>query len=181
MATTFSPKTYVDESNDPAIDATNLNINEQATYSLSLDTNTLRKVSKGKIDKVPLLALTLLNGKVLDSPITVGTNPTGLCFDGTYVYVTNYGSNSVSVINTSTHAVYKTITVGGNPIDVCFDGTYVYVTNTGGSTVSVIDASTHTVYTTITVGTNPRGLCFDGTYVYVANYGSNNISVLVGL
>ena len=138
MATTFSPKTYVDESNDPAIDATNLNINEQATYSLSLDTNTLRKVSKGRIDNVPLLALTLLNGKVLDSPITVGTNPIDSCFDGTYVYVANTGSNNISVIDTSTHTVYTTVTVGTGPIDSCFDGTYVYVANYTSNNISIL-------------------------------------------
>ena len=181
MSTIYTPLTYVNESNDPAIDATNLNINEQATYALSLDTNTLRKVSKGRIDNVPLLALTLLNGKVLDSPITVGTNPIDSCFDGTYVYVANYGSNSVSVIDTSTHTVYTTVTVGTGPIGLCFDGTYVYVANNGSNNVSVIATSTHTVYTTVTVGTGPIDSCFDGTYVYVANYTSNNISILVGL
>jgi YVTN family beta-propeller protein len=36
--------------------------------------------------------------------------------DGTSAYVTNTGSNTVSVINTSTNAVSATVTVGSNPV-----------------------------------------------------------------
>jgi YVTN family beta-propeller protein len=37
--------------------------------------------------------------------------------DGVHAYVTNAGSNSVSVIDTSTNAVSATVPVGVHPVD----------------------------------------------------------------
>ncbi len=98
------------------------------------------------------------------------------------VYVANFDSDTVSVIDVSTHTVIATIPVGSRPFGVAVkpDGTRVYVTNYGGNTVSVIDASTHTVIATIPVGAKPAGVAAnpDGTRVYVANEGSNSVSVI---
>jgi YVTN family beta-propeller protein len=104
-------------------------------------------------------------------------------------YVTNAGSNSVSVVNVATNSVTATITVGNGPygVSVSPDGSKVYVANSGyngtstaGSTVSVINASTNTVSATITVGIIPRGVAIspDGSKVYVANSGTNTVSVI---
>ena len=75
--------------------------------------------------------------------ITVSTGPRGVAVspDGTKAYVTNFTTNNVSVINTTTNAVDATITVGTAPFGVAFspDGSKVYVTNYTDSTVSVID------------------------------------------
>ena len=78
---------------------------------------------------------------------------------GTYAYVANYGSNSVSVINTSTNTVSTTVTVGSSPYGVAINpaGTYAYVANHGSNTVSVINTSTNTVSATVTVGSGPFG------------------------
>ncbi|MFI8219998.1 YncE family protein [Streptomyces sp. NPDC085932] len=100
-----------------------------------------------------------------------------------YIYVTNAGSHSVSVINPDTDTVIKTIdNVGEEPYGVAVspDGSRVWVTNRDSNTVSVIDASTNTVIKTIKVGESPEGVAVspDGTRVYVINSGpnSNNIS-----
>ena len=84
---------------------------------------------------------------------------------GTYAYVANYGSNTVSVINTSTNTVSATVTVGTGPIGVAINpaGTYVYVANNGGNTVSVINTSTNTVSATVTVGSVPYGVAIAST------------------
>ena len=76
--------------------------------------------------------------------ITVGTSPDGVAVspDGTTAYVTNIGSNNVSVINTTTNTVTSTITgLGNGPYGVAFspDGTKAYVTNFVDGTVSVIE------------------------------------------
>jgi len=49
--------------------------------------------------------------------ITVGSNPKSVAVtpDGARVYVTNQGSNTVSVIDTATNAVVATIAVGTLP------------------------------------------------------------------
>ena len=112
--------------------------------------------------------------------ILVGTNPRGCCYDGSYVYVCNQGSGTVSVINPSTLTVTATITVGTSPQGCCYDGSYVYVCNGGSNgTVSVINPSTLTVTATITVGSYPFSCCYDGSYVYVCNNGGSNGTVSV--
>src|SRR6266478_4562418 len=69
----------------------------------------------------------------------------------TRAYVTNSGSNTVSVIDTATNLVVSTIPVGKVPDGVAItpDGTRAYVTDAGSSTVSVIDIATNTVVATI--------------------------------
>ena len=58
-----------------------------------------------------------------------------------YAYITNMGSNTVSVIDTATNTVTDTVNVGSYPWGVAVNpkGTKVYVTNVGSATVSVID------------------------------------------
>src|SRR5215470_11885649 len=72
-------------------------------------------------------------------------------------YITNSGSNTVSVIDTATNTVVSTIPVGISPAGVAVtpDGSNVYVTNFTSNTVSVIDTATNTVVSTIPVGSAP--------------------------
>ena len=99
-----------------------------------------------------------------------------------FAYITNYGDNNVSVIDTSTNLVTATVTVGTNPYSVAVNpaGTHVYVANRGSADVSVIDTLTNTVTDTVRVETNPCGVAVnpEGTLVYVANSGSNSVSVI---
>jgi len=118
------------------------------------------------------------------SSINVGTNPTGVAYDaGTgQIFVSNYGSNYVSVISDSTGAVVATVGVGTQPYAVAYDGSTgeVYVTNAGSNNVSVISDATDTVVATVNVGATPFGAAYDaGTgEIFVANSGSNNVSVI---
>jgi len=97
-------------------------------------------------------------------------------------YVTDQGSNTVSVIDTSTNTVVATIPVAGGPSGVAItpDGTRAYVTNANSNTVSVINTSTNTVVATIPVGVFPVGVAItpDGTRAYVANFRSDTVSVI---
>ncbi|MBZ0159559.1 MAG: beta-propeller fold lactonase family protein, partial [bacterium] len=98
-------------------------------------------------------------------------------------YVTNSGSNTVSVIDTAGNAVVGSpIPVGSSPagIAVIPNGARVYVSNFVDNTVSVIDTATNTVITTIPVGSRPDFLAVspDGASVYVPNQGSNTVSVI---
>jgi YVTN family beta-propeller protein len=102
--------------------------------------------------------------------------------DGTTAYVTNLGTNNVSVINTATNMVTATIAAGTEPIGVAVspDGTTAYVTNLGTNNVSVINTATNMVTATIPVGMGPDGVAVspDGTTAYVTNTGSGNVSVI---
>jgi len=102
--------------------------------------------------------------------------------DGEFVYVSNFGGNTVSVIKTSDNTVTE-IQVGAGPAGVSVvktDEEFVYVNNYSSGTVSVIDTSIHMVINTIKVGTNPMGISVtpDGAYAYVSNYGSGTVSVI---
>lgn len=97
-------------------------------------------------------------------------------------YITNAGSNTVSVLNTSSNSVTATIPVGPNPVSVAVSpsGSRAYVTNAGSNSVSVIDTSALTVIQNVTVGGNPVSVAItpDGSQVYVANARSNSVSVI---
>ena len=104
--------------------------------------------------------------------------------DGTRAYVTNWASNSVSVLNTTTATptVTRTVAVGTNPVGVAVspDGTRVYVSNYGSNSVSVLDpTAANPLVTTIGVDSQPFGLAIspDGSLLYAAN-GPDTISMI---
>lgn len=107
--------------------------------------------------------------------VAAGTNPQGICYDGTNIWVTNYGTGNVTKITASTSVFAATVTAGTSPYGACFDGTNVWVANFGGNTVTKITASTNAIAATVAVGTGPWGICFDGTYVWVTNKTAGNI------
>src|SRR5271157_1946700 len=90
-----------------------------------------------------------------------------------FAYITNSGSNNVSVIDTATNTVTATVSVGYNPIGVAVipDGTKIYVINYGSNNISIIDIATNNVTATVNVGNDPWGVAVtpDGTKVYVTN------------
>ncbi len=102
--------------------------------------------------------------------------------NGRYAYVSNSGSNDVSVIDTSTNAVTTTIAVGATPNNIAItpDGSEAYVANSGSNDVSVIDTSTNAVTTTVPLSTEPQGVTFtpDGQTAYVTNYTGSSVSVI---
>lgn len=102
--------------------------------------------------------------------------------NGERVYVTNSGSNDLSVIRESTGEVLAMIPVGHTPwgLAITPDGEKLYVANSGESTVSVISTASNSVVSTIPVGWAPWGVAVNpsGTKVYVANSSSNSVSVI---
>jgi YVTN family beta-propeller protein len=97
----------------------------------------------------------------LYAPITVGKDPRGVVVtpNQAYLYVTNYGDDTVSVISLSTQAVVATIKVGDGPygISVTPSGDFVYVVNQLSGKVSVIDTDDNSVIKTVDVGDSPVG------------------------
>ena len=135
------------------------------------------------------------------------TTPTGVIANGARLYVTNYGSGTVSVIdvsnplvpklvdtNTATPTTVDAIKVGTNPRGIAFaqtaNGPRLYVVNRGSGNVSVIDAVTNkvidanpataTTVDAIKVGSTPQQIAIspDGKSAYVTNYGSNTVSII---
>ena len=134
-----------------------------------------------------LLALPLSSAAPAASPtVSVGSHPYGVAVNPSTntVYVANYGSNSVSVIDGSTNTVTSTVSVGNGPSGVAANPSTntVYVANGGDDSVSVINGSTNAVTTTIQVGSGPRGVAGNPwtNTVYVANFYANSVSVIDG-
>ena len=96
--------------------------------------------------------------------------------DGTRVWVTNVGEDTVSEIEASTGEVIHTIPVGSYPRGVFSDGTHVWVGAYYENTVSEIEASSGTVIRTIPVGRGPDAVSSDGIHVWVANFNENTVT-----
>ncbi len=96
----------------------------------------------------PTTVATIPLGQGTSAPIKVAITP-----DGSLVYVTNLGSNNVSVIDAATNSVIATVPVGKLPyaIAVSLDGAQVYVGNYGDSTISIISTASNTVVATVPV------------------------------
>jgi YVTN family beta-propeller protein len=99
-----------------------------------------------------------------------------------YAYVSNGGSDTVTVLDLVNMRQDRVIAVGVNPSALAVNPhrNEIYVVNTGGNSVSVIDAETNGVVATIRVQQRPTAIDVDaqGERAYVANAGSNNVSVI---
>ena len=122
-------------------------------------------------------------------PSGLGSAPQGIAFDSSngYLYVTEAGSNNVTVIDGATNTIVTSIPVGSYPFGVAFDSTngYIYVTDYHWasylhSNVTVIDGATNKVVGSIPVGAAPIDVAFDTTngYLYVANAASSDVTVI---
>lgn len=118
--------------------------------------------------------------------------------DGTYAYITNFGSNNftpigntVTVLDVATNTIIDTIEVGSQAAGAALtpNGKYLYTTNyndqdgipTGEGTVNIIaTASNFVVPPLITTqqGAASVAITPNGRYAYVANYISNTVSVI---
>lgn len=120
----------------------------------------------------------------LSETVPVGSDPFGVAYDGANadVFVTNSGSNNVSVLHGVGSTPIASIGVGNHPTGIAYDpvNQQVYVANSGSDNVTVISASTLSVIANLPVGKYPIGVAADPASgsVYVANNGSNDVTVL---
>ncbi len=114
----------------------------------------------------------------------VGTNPKSgaITLQGYRGFVTNTGSNDVTVFQAQTNIVIDTIPVGTAPWGIAINpgGRFVYVANSGSNTVSVIDVNALYEVKSIGVGSTPHNIVFsqDGKYAFVTNNGDGTVSVI---
>lgn len=116
------------------------------------------------------------------------------------VYVTNSGSNTVSVIDTTLNSIVATINVGPAPAGIVFNptGTRAYVAvsslnpTPGSGTVAVIDTGTNQVIANValppstivvaglTLPNRPQNVAItpDGTRVYMTDDGARDVAVI---
>ncbi|MHB1742283.1 MAG: YVTN family beta-propeller repeat protein [Thermoplasmataceae archaeon] len=111
--------------------------------------------------------------------------PAGVAVDSLNgnIYVSDIGSNVVSVINGTTNKVIRNISVGSYPTGIAFDSLNgnIYVANLLSGFVSVINGTTNKVSQSIRVGLGSGEVAVDNFNgnIYVTN-GANIVSVING-
>jgi YVTN family beta-propeller protein len=134
-------------------------------YIANSVSNTISVINTGTGEAAPPPAVV--------ATVNVGNSPSGVAVasDGVYIYVTNSGDGTVSVIDAKSTEVVKVLPVGSNPVGVAVtpDATKAYVANNGDDTVSVIDASSLSIVSVVQNVVSPTGIVItpDGSYAYV--------------
>jgi YVTN family beta-propeller protein len=103
-----------------------------------------------------------------------------------YAYVTNGGSDTVTVLDVVNVRVDRELQVGRDPVAIAVSPTRneVYVVNAGAAaangSISVIDAEHNNVVATIPLHRQPVSIELDekGNFAFAANSGSNSISIV---
>jgi YVTN family beta-propeller protein len=99
-----------------------------------------------------------------------------------YAYISNGGSDTVTVLDIVNMRQERVIAVGRTPTSLAANPrrNEVYAVNSGSDTVSVIDARTNAVAASVHVQRRPNFISVDekGERAYVANSKSNSVSVL---
>jgi len=114
-----------------------------------------------------------------NAPKGVVTSP-----EGTYIYVSNSGTNTVSVLGGRTTGT-KVEVLNPSKVALSSDGRWAYVTSTTNNTVTVINTADNTVVQTydLPAGSKPIGVSVDplasAPLIAVANSGTNSVSMLL--
>lgn len=111
--------------------------------------------------------------------------PGGIIFAGLpfpLLYVAEYNSNDVAVVNPLTGNITSRINAGPAPEFLASNpfNNELYVTNANNNTVTVISSWNDKFVQTVTVGNGPRDLIFDPAdqSIYVANEYARSVSVI---
>jgi hypothetical protein len=126
-------------------------------------------------------SVTIDSGGIFNTYNTGFNKPVGLVYDGTQMWVTDYGAGTLLPI-TPSGAIGTAVTVGAGPEQPAFDGENIWVPNFLDSSITVVQASTGKVVATIVSdGTNmlsgPEQASFDGERVLVTNKTGKSFTV----
>jgi hypothetical protein len=114
-------------------------------------------------------------GSTLTTHTTGFNQPVGLVYDGTQMWVTDYGAGKLlSVAQDGT--IGTTVTVGAGPEQPAFDGENIWVPNSLDNSITVVQASTGKVVATLVSPgsqlSGPEQASFDGERILVTNHGT---------
>jgi YVTN family beta-propeller protein len=102
--------------------------------------------------------------------------------DGATLLVVNPDSNTLSLVDTASHAVLAELPIGVDPRTVAVDsaGGRAYVANRGSDSVSVVGLAAQTVIADVPVGPRPYGVVVspDGRWLYVAEQGIDRLAIV---
>ena len=129
-----------------------------------------------------VIVVNLANKSVIKK-IAVGYYPVGIAINSktNVINVTNYGSDSISVIDGDTDELLGYIPVGNGPWGIAVNDSTnrIYVVDSGEDTISVINGYTSAVKTTLPVGRGAKYCALvDDRFIYVPNQLDGTITVL---
>ena len=131
-----------------------------------------------------------LSGENFATQISAATGPrpysAELSPDGSTLAVSNWGGESVSLLDPVTLKERTRINTGSHPNEMAWDGDRLFVANSGSNSVSVIDGGkvVETIKTSLDpkalVGSTPDALVVsrDRKRLYVANADNNDVAVI---
>jgi hypothetical protein len=147
------------------------NITVNSVTSTQLSAETLPNSTAFKL--LGSLRWDLLNG---EATFPVGSNPAGLAFDGSNIWVAN--SSSVTKLRASDGANLGTFPAGSSPRAVAFDGANIWAANLNSDNVTKLRASDGANLGTFPAGDGPQAVAFDGANIWVANQLTNDVTKL---
>ena len=100
---------------------------------------------------------------------SIGSGAEFSAFDGTYVWIANQFSNTVSKLSAANGSVAGTYTVTGNPLGIAFDGRNIWVSRYASNDVVALDRATGSIVATAKTDKGPGYLLFNGKDIWVAN------------
>lgn len=103
----------------------------------------------------------------IDSPCI---NPSGVCFDGTSLWVSDANAGKLWKIDWNDGRIISSLPAPGPvPGDLAYDGDFIWVADTGNNRVCQIEASTgYILYSFNSPVSGPVGLAYDGSYIWVS-------------
>jgi YVTN family beta-propeller protein len=126
---------------------------------------------------------TLLQDHLL-ALLDVGTTPTHLAMkpDGGEIFVTNFGSDSISEIDTYRNEVGGTYLIGSKPSRAVIsqDNSTLWVTNFGADSASIYSIDDGKLISGVRTGSAPDAIAFssDEHLLLVANSGTGDVAVI---
>ena len=122
-------------------------------------------------------SVTIINPDLSTKTLFVGNNPIALASSSGKVYVTNEGSNTISVIDTSLN-ITKTINIGTKITNLASDTDRIYCTEDLNSKIAIINCISDTIETQIPVCPHPKSLCITRDKVYCGSNTAYTISII---
>lgn len=116
--------------------------------------------------------------------LDVGNTPTHIAVkpDGSEVFTTNFGSDSISEISTWTNEVLGTNPIGSKPVSAVIsdDNSSLWVTNFGADSAAMYSIDDGRVEASVRTGMHPDTLAFsaDEHLLLIADAGSADVSVI---
>jgi YVTN family beta-propeller protein len=120
----------------------------------------------------------------VDATVTVGTGAWAVAADTAtnMIYVSNYSSNNVTVINGATNST-ATVSAGSEPYAIAVNAAtnMIYVANQVSNNVTVINGATNATIT-VAAGAEPDAIAVNAAtnMIYVANSGDSTVTVING-